>query len=92
MVKIEYICDKCKAVQETYEQFWRVAIGLGLFNSYKTEKYDEQRSQQWCRACCEKMGLLRGDNHPEKQVPPAPVPTFEDLLRDLIREEIGNNS
>lgn len=36
----------------------------------------------------EKDGLLQGKDNPKEQEPPAPQPTLEDIIRQIMREEI----
>jgi hypothetical protein len=52
-----------------------------------THSSDWKHQQEWCRACVEEFDLL--PRIELKDVPkPEPAPTFEDLLREIVREEV----
>ena len=84
MIKTEYICDRCGAVQSTAEQFWSVRVQVHIVNS-NPSTYDTGPSKQWCRKCVEEMGILRGRD--DVPVVGYSAPTIEDMIREIVHEE-----
>lgn len=83
MIKTTYICDVCARAQPTHEQFWGVELKTYHFGGHPPHS---TKSYGLCRACMERLHLLP-NVHPE--VTPLPTkPTFEELVRRLIVEEI----
>jgi len=83
-----YTCDKCRHSQEGSEQMWD--IGITVIHRPQPTRYSYSREPVekalWCRKCVESLGLLPA----EKTDPPTstPTPTFEDMIREIIQEEI----
>jgi len=87
MIKTEYICDNCGAVQQTPEQMWEIGIAYSHtpMSAYSTTI---KHQQLWCRECMVKKHLL-GDEVEKKKVEAPPIaPSLEDLIRTLIQEEM----
>jgi len=89
MIVTTYTCDKCSHAQEKSEQMWDIGILVREPNSTKyTSSYSQnpKSMQLWCRACVVKLGLLpsKKDDPPK----PDPIPTFEEMIREIIQEEI----
>lgn len=82
-----YECDKCGHEQDTDEQMW----GIGIVVTYpgKPGNYFSREHKLWCRKCAEELGQLK--RLPERKDKPVPELTFEDKLREIIREEIEND-
>lgn len=91
-VKTDYICDRCGRTQEKSDQFWVVGITI---RSYDRPGYAERPSftAQWCRSCMETVELLGTYiielKKPDDPAPPTPL-TFEEQIREIVREEIAN--
>ena len=85
MIVTTYTCDRCNHQQTTYDQMWEVKIDVQHLNSHTRLS---QQHQLWCRKCLTEVGLLIPARDPAKTEPP-PQPSFEDMLREIIREEIG---
>lgn len=87
-------CDRC-GKEETNNEFKPKTFQLWNVSIYVTERpvatYDPpQHREEWCRECCVAVGILGPYNEADNEVvkkAPSP-PSFEDLLRDMIREEI----
>ena len=85
-VKTTYTCDLCGATQDTPEQFWVVEATVRSITS-ATGYSSTSKLKQWCRACCEVYDILPTINPRITDVEP---PTFEDMIREIVREEIGD--
>ena len=88
MITTIYKCDKCGKEQPKPEQMWWIAIrythhGGNINDTYTPNKYQEKL---FCRECMEKLGILFSEKQAEKKTVP---PSFEEVLREIIREEIG---
>jgi len=83
-VKTTYTCDRCGKTQDRPEQFWVVKVMARTFDG---NFYDSGGGpmKQWCRTCGESFGLFPCTRSP---VPPDETMTFEDLVREIVREEI----
>lgn len=83
-----YTCDKCGNMQEDDPLgMWQLEIKVGeRTKSNYTSRMQPVKVGLWCRSCVVKIGLLP----PTKDDPPAPTPppTFEDMIREIIQEEI----
>lgn len=45
---------------------------------------------QWCLKCCQQLGVMDpGPEHEQDAKTPA-LPTIEDMIREIVREEIEN--
>ena len=83
----KYICDHCGNSQDNHGQMW----SIGLIVECKPVLYDRGElikiQRLWCRSCCDKYNLIK-----EPQVKPMqPLPpriSFEDKVREIVREEI----
>ncbi len=87
MIITKYICDRCNHEQDTSEQMWHLRVFIDhQYTNARTFAYQQgKREALWCRPCAEKMVLL-----PSKIEPAPEAPSFEDLLRDIVRDEISN--
>jgi len=72
----------------TDRQFWRVQLVMD-FGSRSQYGAHVGASAYWCRKCCEKFGLSGSNRKDPEQ--PAP-PTFDEILREMIREEVESAS
>lgn len=92
MRKTILTCDRCeKEVEKLIE------VGAGerkhrYGSSYGTgTPYYEvyQLDAEWCLDCCIEMGIAQPCKEVKAQ-PIQPLPTLEDMIREIIREEIDN--
>jgi hypothetical protein len=88
MIHIEYECDRCGHKQPTIDQMWDVGWGFcsssgSLFSQHSYAKTVPVIRGMWCRKCLEKWNFL-----PTEKPVPATLPTLEDMLREMVREEI----
>ncbi len=87
MKKTILTCDRCKKeVEELHD------VGAGK-REYHNSLYGEgsfyevrQLCAEWCLNCCIEMGItkVRETDIKEKD----PIPTLEDLIREIVREEL----
>ena len=84
MITTTYSCDHCKKTQDNAAQMWWIKLSCSS-SQYSTDSY-LRKEELWCRECCDKYNLVID---PPKSGPPSPQPTFEDTLREIIREEIN---
>jgi len=84
-IKTTYTCDRCGHSQDTGSQMWHVGAGLSE-SSYGDQTWSEKKL--WCRTCCEEFHLLKVPASISTAHVPPEKPTFEELLRAIIAEEI----
>jgi hypothetical protein len=93
MIVTTYTCDNCGHAQTTDDQMWQVGIAIEHSHNYgysyaSWTNRAFQHQQLWCRKCVDKTGLLTPALK-SAEIVAAPTPTFEDMLRAIIREEIS---
>ena len=90
MIVTIYTCDKCSRVQEEPEGMWEVGIVIRGMLGSKLSNFGPAPAEKalWCYDCVVRIGLLpqKKDDPPKQD----PAPTFEDMIREIIAEEIGN--
>lgn len=86
-IKTTWTCDRCGHTQDNDDQMWNVGIAV---NAVRVPLSVNQHKQLWCRKCVVGIGLLPPATISKGVEPPA-APTFDDLLRDIIREEIDTS-
>lgn len=86
MIKTTYICDKCKAQQDTSDQMWNIAVRCthSPYSYVATDYQQPTMRALWCRKCADEFQLIAT----RRDILPEAKPGLEDLLRELIREEI----
>ena len=91
MIVTTYTCDKCSHSQETYEQMWDIGIMVNhRANPTSYGRFNATAKQAlWCRKCIIELGLLPAKKGDEPT--PEPTPTFEDMIREIIQEEIESS-
>lgn len=81
-----YVCDKCAYSEPKPSGYFEVSIGvkqsIGGYAAPQTK-----RTSLWCRSCVVKAGLTTPTM---KERAPDPEPTIEDLVREIVQSEIGN--
>jgi hypothetical protein len=84
-------CDRCGIDDHGQEvQFW--SVGYGLTHGFSSHITANSANRTWCRRCCIETGILvvKEESRAKElktETPPAPL-TFEEMLREIIREEI----
>lgn len=87
-VTTTYKCDRCLSEQTTSDQFWVIRILVHTYNNGHDVYGGGERTAHWCRKCVEAIHLLAPHMHNQQRTPlPAP-PTFEEMLREIVRDEI----
>jgi hypothetical protein len=87
-VHTTYCCDRCDYSQDTPDQMWNVQALVWAMNGNPPHlSYADKDRKLWCRRCCEEMGILPRPK-PREGDPPFVPPSFEDLVREIAREEI----
>jgi len=86
--KIQLICDCCgkEVPLPTGGEvaLWTIRVSL---SSSDYESPFRQKKAEWCRECIERVGMLPPIELEEKELPIPTPPSFEDLVRIIIREE-----
>lgn len=89
-VKVIHKCDKCgnewerDLPENKNKQIW--TIGIGISHGANTMPISSAlKTQQWCRACIEHIGLLPLAP-PPKEGPKIIEKTFEDRIVELLNE------
>ena len=91
-IKTTYICDKCAYEQDTKEQMWNIGIlvkSLELPHSNVAPRGNLPKVQAlYCRKCVQVLGLLPSPE-PEPGKPKPEPPTFEEMIREIVQDEIS---
>lgn len=88
-----YKCDRCGRentvdyhTTERELDLETISVGTGKYHYDKSHR----GGQEWCKKCRIEVGI----DSPEKAMPEAvpldPLPTLEDMIREIVREEIQN--
>jgi len=92
MITTIQTCDRCKRDLEKGESLIAVGVvycfGPSISPYSGSTIHSSDSEAQWCRTCMIKMGLLHHDAHGNQVKTPEPLPTLEDLIREIVREEI----
>lgn len=87
MIVTTYSCDRCGSVVSGRDEITTVKIVVQL--SWPTTSGWERAKRDFCQKCMKELGLHNDTPpNPAKDNEP-PKPTFEDKLREIIREEIS---
>jgi hypothetical protein len=84
MTKTTYTCDRCGAEVERGELF---GIEIVVENVHYYVRREAKKQKEWCRQCITDAGLIVYERLVNPEITP---PSFEDLVREIIREEIQN--
>ena len=87
-VETAYVCDRCGKRQDTDDQMWVVAVQVSHHGYRHDSSPWKSDARLWCRECVDQMHVL-GVPSAEKAAKLPPAPTFEDLLREVVRDEIA---
>ena len=93
MKTILYKCDRCKREwakgSKDAPQLWTIGLryssGEGITLNYPTTP-SVYKDQHWCRDCMDKLNIVIP--HPKEPATPTLLPTFEDMVREMIAEEV----
>lgn len=91
MRKTILTCDRCKKEVDALND---VGAGLRQINysfASSASVISGQYRADWCRDCCIEVGFIRPNTCGKEEVKVVdPLPTLEDLIREIIREEIDS--
>lgn len=82
-----YRCDRCGQEQQTKDQIWQVQVTIGSIGDPHGQ--NKKHIADWCRKCAEAARLLPNYLHKEANEELPPPPSLEDLVRQIVREEMG---
>ena len=80
-----YTCDRCKESRTDDTKFLkliRIAIGYGF-------DAPSVWSASWCAECRKQFGLVERDAWQKPKPEPIALPLIEEVIRQIVREEIG---
>jgi hypothetical protein len=82
-------CDRCGKQCDNGSMFTvNIIVYKGANSTYIGHCEFSQDHADWCEECCVAMHI-----HPTpKEQTPTPVPTLEDMVRQIVQEEIDNAS
>lgn len=99
-IVVTHTCDRCGHAQHAFHSGGgdgpRVMRDIRLIvsqgSSAGNSVYDDRFNALWCQECIDETGVARRLKPGQKQseATPDPEPTFEERLRELIREEVAN--
>lgn len=93
MKTITYKCDRCgrentvdSRTTERELNLETIRVGTGQYG------YDNAHrgGKEWCWKCRIEVGIDEPTKRMPEAVPLDPLPTLEDMIRELVREEIQN--
>lgn len=92
MIKVIFICDRCKHEQDSNKQMWEIGVRFRHHENYQDKMelgHSTNNTQLWCRKCIEELGYIEAP----KNDPPKPevFESFEDKIREIVRSEIEAN-
>ncbi len=94
MIVTTYTCDKCGHEQTDNGQMWNIGVSVISHSHQQQHSYSRGplKGELWCRPCIVKLGLLPTSKVVNDPPQPDPVPTFEDMIREITREEIDDSN
>lgn len=93
MKTLLYKCDRCgrewAAGSKDAPQLWTIGLryssGDGV-SQYSPTHPSAYKDRQWCRDCMDKLNIIIPV--PKESAASTPPPTFEDMVREMIAEEV----
>lgn len=89
---IIYKCDRCGAESPTNEQMYFVEVRFSNVSHQHRFQSEMQVAKKidCCKPCAQALALVKMPERP-KGADPAPAElTFEELVREIIREEVAD--
>ena len=86
MITTIYKCDKCGTEQTSPRQMWNVGV---VASSIEYPTQEPRFKQLWCRKCCDAWHMISIPEPKKDEV--VPQITFEDRIREIIKEVIDEN-
>lgn len=91
MISIEYKCDLCGAVQTKPDQFWIIRLRVDHHPGQVGYDRSDTIKREACRPCVDRLGLIGFDGRDKLTAPtPEGKASFEELVREIAREEIAS--
>ena len=98
MIRTIHVCDRCGKSAESKEATEKlglgdICLGFNIHSSYgygsssKVYAANQTWRKSWCRACRKELGILEKEIRKNKEIQ---VPSLEDMVREIVREEIPN--
>ena len=92
---ITYRCDKCGSESTEAKNLDLKLVAVGIkedqYSSFSGQTFTlqdgEKRQKEMCQACRRALGIDYVEK-PKTANPPS-YPTLEDMIREIVREEIG---
>jgi hypothetical protein len=93
-----YECDKCHKKATTADEIKLLDLGsihVGFERQYRSGgEYDvyaahQMWSKELCRACRAEIGCLESKVRSEAKAETNNIPTLEDMVREIVRQEIN---
>ena len=83
-------CDRCGTEGKNEETvLFDVILGTTTtsyaYSAIKVVPRYREWKKEWCEKCCDEFHLLKKAEPQEE----SPLPTLEDMVREIVREEIG---
>jgi len=80
-------CDRCGAESTGDDTIGleKVVVGSGRFYDYS-----QRGESEWCKKCRIETGVEKPDKNTPEIAPIDPLPTLEEMIREIVREEIQN--
>lgn len=96
MITITWKCDRCgkeeckNSGEGNPVDFWAVAVTVRTL-AITPSQPARTIEQHWCRMCVEAMHLASPVRHTEQKLERSQIPpTFEDLVREIVKDELAN--
>jgi hypothetical protein len=94
---ITYKCDSCGKESTDKDKLDLAIVAIGVkrdyYGSFDAQTFslldNAKREKEMCKICRIKLGILPPGM--KKEEVQTPVPTLEDMIREIIRDEISNH-
>ena len=84
-----YKCDRCGAESVGGDTIKLLSIYLGE-GQYMSDAVRRGGQKEWCLKCRIETGIHKPEMALPEIKPVDPVPTLEEMIREVVREEIQN--
>ena len=91
-VTTTYTCDACKQKLE-HGALWEIMVKYRSVGRYGGAESTHNGSNpiHWCKDCMTSNGIISRIRSKDDNNPVPKVPTFEELVRDIVAQELENN-